>query len=319
MNFTTQITILKSNHTIDYNSRMVSLGSCFAVNIGQKLDYFKFRNTTNPFGILFSPTALEKFIGFAVSKKTFTEADIFFHNERWHCFDAHSDLSHQNKEALLQNLNNAVTSILEELKAASHIIITLGTAWVYRNNADNQIVANCHKVPQQQFSKELLSVETIRQSLRNILQMISAVNQNAAVIFTVSPVRHIKDGFVENQRSKANLISALHDVIGIPPLGVRGLAYFPSYEIMMDELRDYRYYAPDMIHPSQTAIDYIWERFTQAFVTEEAQQTMLQVDAIQKGLQHRPFNPDSASHTAFTAKLQQKIKALQQLHPHFVF
>ncbi|MGV3461214.1 MAG: GSCFA domain-containing protein [Flavobacterium sp.] len=318
MNFTTQIPISKSDHAIDYNSRMVSLGSCFAVNIGQKLDYFKFRNITNPFGILFSPTALEKFIGFAVKKKTFTEADIFFHNERWHCYDAHSDLSHQDKDTLLANLNNAVTSTLEELKAATHIIITLGTAWVYRKNADNEIVANCHKVPQREFTKELLSGDTITQSLQNILQMISSVNTNAAVIFTVSPVRHIKDGFVENQRSKANLISALHDVIGIPPLAARGL-YFPSYEIMMDELRDYRYYTSDMIHPSQTAINYIWERFTQAFVTEEAQQTMLQVDAIQKGLQHRPFNPDSAAHAAFTENILQKIKALQQQHPHILF
>lgn len=318
MNFTTQIPISKSNHAIDYNSRVVSLGSCFAVNIGQKLDYFKFRNTTNPFGILFSPTALEKFIGFAVNNKTFTEADIFFHNERWHCFDVHSDMSHPDKGILLQNLNKTVTSILEELKAASHIIITLGTAWVYRNNADNRIVANCHKVPQKEFTKELLSADAVKQSLQNILQNISSVNPNAAVVFTVSPVRHIKDGFTENQHSKANLISALQDVLATrnPQPATE---YFPSYEIMMDELRDYRYYAPDMIHPSQTAIDYIWERFTQAFVTEEAQQTMLQVDAIQKGLQHRPFNADSASHAAFTAKLQQKTKALQQLHPHIVF
>lgn len=318
MNFTTQIPISKSNHTIDYNSRVVSLGSCFAVNIGQKLDYFKFRNITNPFGILFSPTALEKFIGFAVNNKTFTEADIFFHNERWHCFDAHSDLSHQDKDTLLANLNTAVSLTFEEFTSATHIIITLGTAWVYRNSADGQIVANCHKVPQKQFSKELLSAETIRQSLQNILQMISAVNQNAAVIFTVSPVRHIKDGFTENQHSKANLISALHDILATRS-PQPAADYFPSYEIMMDELRDYRYYAPDMIHPSQTAIDYIWERFTLAFVTEEAQQTMLQADAIQKGLQHRPFNADSASHAAFTEKLQEKIKALQQLHPHIVF
>lgn len=318
MQFTTQIPILKSDYLIDYNSRVVSLGSCFAVNIGQKFDYFKFRNINNPFGILFSPTALEKFIGFAVNNKTFTEADIFFHNERWHCFDAHSDMSHQKKDILLASLNDAVALTYDDFKKASHIIITLGTAWVYRKNSDNQLVANCHKVPQKEFSKELLSVESIKQSLHNIVDYISSVNANAAITFTVSPVRHIKDGFVENQRSKANLVSALHDVLATRNTQP-ATHYFPSYEIMMDELRDYRYYAPDMIHPSQMAIDYIWERFTQAFIAEEAFKTMLQVDAIQKGLQHRPFNPDSASHTAFMANLQLKIKSLQEFHPHIVF
>lgn len=318
MQFTTQIPISKSNHQIDYNSRVVSLGSCFAVNIGHKFDYFKFNNIINPFGILFSPKAIEKFIGFAVNKKEFTEADIFFHNERWHCFDAHSDLSHQDKDILLSNLNNAVISTYNELKEASHIIITLGTAWVYRHNRNGDIVANCHKVSQKDFIKELLSAETIKLSLENIVQMIASLNQDAAVIFTVSPVRHIKDGFAENQRSKANLISALHDVLETrttqPPT-----EYFPSYEIIMDELRDYRFYAADMIHPSETAINYIWERFTHAYISEEAQKTMIQVDAVQKGLQHRPFNPNSAAHAAFTASISQKIKHLQKLHPHIAF
>jgi len=318
MHFSTQIPISKSNHQIDYNSRVVSLGSCFAVNIGHKFDYFKFRNITNPFGILFSPKAIEKFIGFAVNRKEFTEADIFFHNERWHCFDAHSDLSHQDKDILLQNLNNAVTSTYEELKTASHIIITLGTAWVYRYSSGNEIVANCHKVPQKEFTKELLSAETIKLSLENIAQMIASLNHDAAVIFTVSPVRHIKDGFAENQRGKANLISALHDVLETRP-PQSPTEYFPSYEIMMDELRDYRFYAADMIHPSETAINYIWERFTHAYISEEAQKTMLQVDAVQKGLQHRPFNPDSAAHAAFTASISQKIEHLQKLHPHIAF
>lgn len=317
MHFTTQIPISKSNHTLDYDSRVVSLGSCFAVNIGQKFDYFKFRNITNPFGILFSPTALEKFIGFAVNNKTFTEADIFFHNERWHCFDAHSDMSHQDKNVLLANLNNAVNSTFEELKVATHIIITLGTAWVYRHKANNRLVANCHKVSQKEFSKELLPVNAIVENLQ-ILRLISSVNPSATVILTVSPVRHIKDGFVENQRSKANLISALHEVMDNQQCQLN-TEYFPSYEIMMDELRDYRYYAADMIHPSQTAIDYIWERFTNAYVSDGTQKTMLRVDAIQKGLQHRPFNPDSAAHAEFTANIRQKISDLQRQHPHIIF
>lgn len=318
MQFTTQIPIPAGNHPIDYNSRVVCLGSCFAVNIGQKFDYFKFRNVTNPFGILFHPEALEKFIGFAVNKKPFTEADIFYHNERWHSFDAHSDLSHPDKEIFLQRLNDAISATHQELKKASHIIITLGTAWVYRHTETGNLVANCHKVPQKQFSKEILSVEAIKQSLKNILSLLEQVNPNLTVIFTISPVRHIKDGFTENQWSKSNLISALQEVLSVPPLGAGGL-YFPSYEIIMDELRDYRFYAEDMIHPSQSAINYIWERFTQAWITTEAQQTMQQVDTIQKGLQHRSFNPEGEQHKAFLAKLDDKIQKLQKQHPHISF
>lgn len=317
MQFTTQIPIPKSSHPIDYTSKVVSLGSCFAINIGAKFDYFKFRNTTNPFGILFSPTALEKFISFAVNQNTFTEADIFYHNERWHCFDAHSDLSHPKKGILLENLNKAVTITHEHLSTATHIIITLGTAWVYRNVQSGLLVANCHKVPQKEFSKELLSITEIQQSIQSILAHIASVNSDAIIIFTVSPVRHIKDGFIQNQHSKANLISALQETLAT---GNQQLtSYFPSYEIMMDELRDYRFYAEDMIHPNQTAIDYIWERFTQTHITDAAQQTMKLVDTVQKGLNHRPFNPDSADHNAFKASLQEKIKTLGQVHPHITF
>jgi hypothetical protein len=318
MQFTTQIPIPAGDHSIDYNSRVVSLGSCFAVNIGQKLNYFKFRNITNPFGILFHPEALEKFIGFAVNKKTFIEADIFYHNERWHCFDAHSDLSYPEKEVLLQRLNTAAASSHEELKSATHIIITLGTAWVYRSIETRNLVANCHKVPQKQFTKELLSTEAIKQSLHTILSLLEQVNPNLNVIFTVSPVRHIKDGFAENQWSKSNLISALHNTLSTVNCQP-STSYFPSYEIMMDELRDYRFYAEDMVHPNQIAINYIWERFTQAWITPDAQKTMEQADSIQKGLQHRSFNPESEQHKAFLLKLQDKIKSLKQQYPHISF
>ena len=316
MQFTTQIPITKGNLPIDYNSRIVSLGSCFAVNIGQKFDYFKLRNTTNPFGILFHPLALEKFIGFAVNQKTFTEADIFFNNERWHCFDAHSDLSSTSKETLLANLNTATTSAHAEIKNATHLIITLGTAWVYREIASGNLVANCHKLSQRQFTKELLSVQAIQDSLSGIINMVKEVNPNTQLIFTVSPVRHIKDGFTENQWSKSNLISALLTTVNRQLLTC---SYFPSYELMMDELRDYRFYAQDMIHPNQTAIDYIWERFTDAWITPEAQQTMKLADTIQKGLQHRSFSPDSQQHRDFLAKLSDKITALQKQHPHITF
>jgi hypothetical protein len=318
MQFTTQIPVKKEQNQIDHQSRVLSLGSCFAVNIGQKFDYFKFRNVTNPFGILFHPQALEKLTDFAVTNKTFTEADVFFHNERWHCYDAHSDLSHSDKNVLLGNLNEATTSAHAEITLATHIIITLGTAWVYRNTATNQLVANCHKVPQKEFTKELLSVEIIKDSLLRMIALISKVNPGAQLLFTISPVRHIKDGFTENQWSKSNLIAALHTVLNTEHRQLN-TGYFPSYEIVMDELRDYRFYVEDMIHPNQTAIDYIWERFAQAWISEETESVMKTVDSVQKGLQHRSFNPDSVQHATFLAKLNDKIDLLQKQFPHITF
>lgn len=318
MHFTTSIPIEEGIKKIDYTSRVVSLGSCFAVNIGQKFDYFKFRNVSNPFGILFHPIALQKFINFALHNKKFTEADIFFHNERWHCFDAHSDLSHPDKEVLLANLNTAAEMSRAEIKDASHIIITLGTAWVYRYGATNELVANCHKLPQKEFSKELLSVVSVTESLNSIIVQLRAANPQVQVLFTISPVRHIKDGFTENQRSKAHLIAALHETLNTEGYNLNA-SYFPSYEIVMDELRDYRFYGNDMIHPSQVAIDYIWERFTGAWVTADASGTMKTIDSIQKGLQHRSFNPDSESHASFLLALNNRIVQLQKQWPHLTF
>ncbi len=315
MHFTTRVPIGHYNNQIGYNSSVVSLGSCFAVNIGAKFDHFKFRNVTNPFGILFHPLALEKFVSFAVNGKTFTEADIFFHEGRWHCFDAHSELSDADPENLLRNLDAAVKSANAELTNASHLVITLGTAWVYRHTSSGNLVANCHKIQQKQFTKELLGVQEIEQSIRGIMRMVLTLNPYINFIFTVSPVRHIKDGFAENQRSKAHLIAGLHEAIGSNDRAF----YFPSYEIMMDELRDYRFYAGDMIHPSQQAIDYIWERFADACILTESKSLMAEIDSIQKGLSHRPFNPDGEQHQKFLHALQQKISTLRKKYPHMVF
>jgi hypothetical protein len=315
MQFRTKIPIHQTDFKIDYNAKIVSLGSCFAVNMAEKFDYFKFENTCNPFGILFHPLAIEKLIDFAVSEKQFVEKDVFFHNERWHCFDAHSDLSNSDKEVLIANLNAIVKATKVQLQAASHIIITYGTSWVYRNIASDLIVANCHKVPQAAFSKEILSVDTIKKSIQNTLDLIQKINPKVNFIFTVSPVRHLKDGFVENQLSKAHLISALHSSNFQLPT----FTYFPSYEIMMDELRDYRFYAEDMIHPNSVAIDYIWQRFSETSISEESQMIMKEVETIQKGLAHRPFNSNSESHQQFLSKLNDKMVKLQKQFPQIQF
>lgn len=315
MQFSTPIPISKYSNAIDYHSKLVSFGSCFAENIGEKFSYFKFQNTVNPFGIIFNPVSLEKIINRCVSKTYFTENDIFFHNDLWHCYEVHSQLSNPDKNELLTQLNNLVDFTNKQISEATHVLITLGTSWVYKLISTNEIVANCHKVPQKEFTKELLSTEQIEQSLQNIISIITSVNPNAKFIFTVSPVRHSKDGFVENNVSKAHLLSAIHSSIFHLPSS----NYFPSYEIMMDELRDYRFYANDMLHPSQQAIDFIWIKFFENYVNEKEFQTMQEVCNIQKGLQHRPFNPNTSSHQQFLKSLNQKIIKLQQQFPHITF
>ncbi|PKP26843.1 MAG: GSCFA domain-containing protein [Bacteroidetes bacterium HGW-Bacteroidetes-2] len=319
MELTTKIPIPKSNHPIDYNSRIISFGSCFTENMGEKLDYFKFQTTTNPFGILFHPLAIEKLISFALSEKQFTEEDIFFHMERWHCFDVHSELSHVNKEEFLKQLNSALLETKKALLEATHCIITLGTAWAYRHKVISEIVANCHKVPQKEFEKGLLSIEEMETSLENSIAILRKVNPNITFIFTISPVRHLKDGFVENQRSKANLIAALHGFILKSPTLEGWGAYFPSYEILMDELRDYRFYAEDMLHPSAVAINYIWQRFVETWVSKEVFSTMKEVENIQKDLRHRPFHKKSKAHLAFLFQLDEKIHHLQKKYKHIHF
>ena len=316
MNFTTKISISKSNNQLSYSSKIVSLGSCFAENMAEKFEYFKFQNTVNPFGIIFNPVSIEKLVSRVINEAKFTENDVFFYNERWHCYEVHSDLSTIDKEEFLENLNAILQFTHQQLTQSSHIIITYGTSWIYRLKSNNELVANCHKVPQNQFNKEILSIESIEESIQNTINLIRKLNPDCQFIFTISPVRHIKDGFVENQRSKSHLISAIHQILNLKS---QGLNYFPSYEILMDELRDYRFYAQDLLHPNETAIAYIWERFTEAWISKLAHETMVEVQSIQKCLAHRPFNSSSESHIKFKKKLEEKITKLAIEYPLITF
>lgn len=309
MNFRTQISLQKERNQIDYNSNINLVGSCFSENISKKLSYYKFKSFSNPFGILFNPIAIEKLLTNAINKKKYSENDIFKLNERWHCFDAHSDLSSSDKNKLLDNLNAAIKRTNEELTKASHIIITLGTSWIYRFIETDTIVGNCHKVPQKKFLKELLSVEEIYASLDNIITLIKSVNSNVTIIFTVSPVRHLKDGFIENSKSKAHLLTAIHQIANPR----NNVFYFPSYEIMHDDLRDYRFYNSDMVHPNETAVNYIWDLFKHVWISENTTSIMKEVETIQKGLAHKAFDPESKQHQQFLKKLDLKITKLKEL------
>ena len=314
MKLSTQIPIAKADHQIDYESGLLLLGSCFSENIGAKFEYFKLKSLSNPFGILFHPLAIQKVLERSVHQHKFTESDIFFWNERWHCFEVHSDLSALSKEELLERLNQALETTLEHLKKSTHLMITLGTAWVYRNKKSGETVANCHKVPQSNFGKELLGIDEIRASLEAMVATMRSINPKVTLMFTVSPVRHLKDGFIANQRSKAHLISAIHEVVK-----KKQVSYFPSYEIMMDELRDYRFYSPDLVHPNETAINYIWEKFKDTQISEAAFKTMGEVEIIQKGLMHKAFNPTSEANRIFQKSLQEKIAYIKRSYPFMEF
>lgn len=307
MQLTTQINLTFGQTPIDYSSKLVLLGSCFAQNMGDRFAYYQFKNSVNPFGIIFNPVSIQRLIERAVQDEKFTAQDLFYHHERWQCFELHSEMSQSNAPEMLGQINLVLEQFRQDLQKATHLVITLGTAWVYRHLKSRQIVANCHKVPQSDFKKELLSTDQIQQSLAEITSKIRNLNPDVHFIFTVSPVRHLKDGFVENQRSKAHLISALHDFLEADFKA----SYFPAYEIMMDELRDYRFYADDLLHPNALAIEYIWQKWTSAHISSGCYPIMEEVAYIRKALLHRPFQPESESHQKFLEQLQLRIEKLR--------
>ncbi|ETN93917.1 GSCFA domain-containing protein [Zhouia amylolytica] len=315
MQLQTHIPLKPEKKQIGYSDKLLLLGSCFVENIGKKLDYYKFSSFLNPFGILFHPQAVLNLLERVEQQREFTEEDVFFLNERWHCYEVHSDFSNPSRETILANLNKVLYAVHESLKEVDYVVITPGTAWAYELRNTHRVVANCHKVPQKEFNKVLWSVPALQRCLRSIVDLVHRYNQKAKIIFTVSPVRHLKDGFVENQRSKACLLTAVHDTIRD---AVNSL-YFPSYEIMMDELRDYRFYNADMVHPNEVAIDYIWEKFKEVWIDPKATELMGEIDKIQKGLAHKPFNPNSEQHHAFLEKIQNKIKTIQKQYPSIKF
>lgn len=314
MKLQTQLPVEPSSSQFGYEDKLLLLGSCFSNNMGRKLDQYKFQVVSNPFGIIFNPIAIQQVIHNAVTNYTYTEEDVFELDGIWKSFVAHSDLNANSRLQAVINLQEAQQELRNRLLEASHLFITLGTAWVYQLIATNEVVANCHKAPQKQFKKRLLSVQELTESLSQIMRDARDINPNITITFTVSPVRHLKDGFIENTRSKAHLISAVHDVIE-----TQNGNYFPVYEILMDELRDYRFYASDMLHPSSQVLDYIWERFVAVYVLEKAQQTWKEVAAIQQARNHKPFNPSSEAHQSFLVKLDQRITLLQKKYPHIWF
>ncbi|MFK8276219.1 GSCFA domain-containing protein [Capnocytophaga cynodegmi] len=314
MNFRTIVPLKESDFKISYNNRILSIGSCFSTNIAKKLKYYNFQIVTNPFGILFHPLAIEKLVKKSLENTYFDENDFFKHNDLWHSFDLHSELSQTSLSEAIDIANKKTEEFKNSIQNSDFLFITLGTSWVYSLENGN-VVANCHKVPQADFSKKLLSVSEIEKSIQNTVNQIKNKNPKIKIVYTISPVRHLKDGFVENQISKAHLIAGLHSFL----LQNTEVQYFPSYEIMLDELRDYRFYAEDMLHPSDVAIDYIWERFVEKYISEECFYDMKQIDSIQKGLKHKVFYPKSEQSKIFQQKLSEKIHKIIEKYPFMTF
>jgi uncharacterized protein with PIN domain len=315
MKLTTEVTVNPFDNPVDYNSKVMCLGSCFAEHLSKKLDYYKFRYTSNPFGILFHPQAILNVVEKSLSDEIFTSDDVFLFNEKWQSFYSHSRLTRISETETLAVLNSAKEDLKKAIKESTHIIITLGTSFVYKHLTSGQLVANCHKVPQHEFEKQLTSVIDHQDILTRLIKLCREVNSEVNFIFTVSPVRHIKNGIVENQRSKAHILVALHQVLEKEP----NSTYFPSYELMMDEFRDYRFYERDLIHPNELAVDIIWEKFKMNFISERIYPDLIKVDKLQKSIGHRQIESQGEAFEKLKAYQYKFKKELTKKYPFMRF
>jgi hypothetical protein len=294
-----------------HHHKLFLAGSCFTEQIGAKLSNYKFKTIENPNGILFNPISISENIISYIDQKVYTEHDLFLHNEIWGSWNHHTKFSDVNQTQALAKINQSQKAAHEFLKKTDWLIITLGSSYVYELE-NNKVVANCHKVPTDKFNKKLLSAMEVQHSLQTMLEKLKAFNSNVKTMFTISPVRHLRDGFVENNRSKANLIAAVHDLVA----SNENCFYFPSYELVIDDLRDYRFYAEDMVHPNYQATQYVWEKFTTACIDDQSLLIMKEIGIINSAKNHRPFNPTSNQHLQFLKTNLEKTLQLQQSNPY---
>lgn len=317
MKLYTSVDIAASERKIGYGDKILLLGSCFADNVGAKFAEHYFQTTVNPLGTLYNPASIAQ----AITDTRYPISDTRFlhHNGLWHSMMHHGSFSCADQQELVRRCEESRLALQSAVAEATTVIITFGTAWVYQ--MDGEVVANCHKLPANRFVRRRLTVDEIV----DMWQPIVASMPDKHWIFTVSPIRHAKDGLHENQISKAILLQAV-DILtaqrsNSPTGGLtsdsaqRGLSYFPSYEIMMDELRDYRFYAEDMVHPSAVAVDYIWQRFVETYMTADTQSEMRMLHQLWRDRQHRFLHPDSEEALRFNQHLSARLKDLQQRYP----
>jgi hypothetical protein len=307
----------RSENSIGYRDSLFLIGSCFSENMGAKLNTHLFKVFENPHGILFNPISVAQSLSDCIHNKQYTEADLFQLNEVWNSWQHHSRFSGISSKEALDKINNSIAKAHTFLKTADHIVITLGSAWVYQLNSQSThaaglVVANNHKAPATWFDKALMKPDALVLLLNKMVKDLLQFNPHLQIIFTISPVRHLREGLVENNRSKAVLIQAVHEIVD----STENVAYFPSYEYVIDDLRDYRFYAEDLVHPNYAASNYVWEKWVETYMNEETQGIMKQVAELQLAVQHKPFFAGSTQHKEFLQNCIVKSERLLSLYPY---
>ncbi|HNM32822.1 MAG TPA: GSCFA domain-containing protein [Chitinophagales bacterium] len=307
MEFRTPIAIPKSDFLLTHKSPILLLGSCFTENIGNYLRQFQFKAAVNPFGVIYNPISIFNSIKIISENKLYDSNKLNVHNALYFSYDFHGSFSSVDKEETLLMINNSIRNAHTHLHTSEVIVFTLGSAYVYEHKEMGRVVANCHKLPGHVFNKRLLTIEEIVKAYSSITNLFSGKQ----VIFTVSPVRHWRDGAMENQRSKSILIEAVHQLISLNS----NTHYFPAYEIMMDELRDYRFYEEDMLHPNKVAVKYIWKRFGATYFEENTVHINQRIDKINNLLQHRIKHPNTKEQRDFLAFTAKSIETFKRDYP----
>ncbi|MCF6183382.1 MAG: GSCFA domain-containing protein [Bacteroidales bacterium] len=306
--FRTEIKSQSFDFHIHYQSDIMFVGSCFTENIGNILKQLKFKININPFGIIYNPVSLAQSLDFIADKKEYADDDLFFFNEYWHSFSHHGKFSDTDKQKVLNNINHSITEAHRIIYNSEFLFITLGTAWVYEFIKSKEIVANCHKIPGKEFTERLLTENEIVKSFNALIKKIRLKNNNLKIIFSVSPVRHLKDGFSENFLSKSILRIAVNNICKQNS----GVYYFPAYEILIDDLRDYRFYDSDLVHPNNTAVEYIFNFFEQTFFDDETIKISENVQRINQMKSHRIFNSQTEQSKKFIIAALNEIKFLEK-------
>lgn len=292
------------------------MGSCFTESIGRIMGGLKYDVDMNPFGVLYNPMSVGNGLKILLENEEFDKNNLVKHHGLWHSFSHHGQFSSVDERETLERINLRIKGSSDFLHTSDFLFLTFGTAWVYRYAKTNEIVSNCHKIPAREFVRERVSAEKIIDTYSEILHKIWQVNPRLKVIFTVSPIRHWKDGAVENQRSKSTLFLAIDRLEELFP---DKCAYFPSYEIVMDELRDYRFYAPDMLHLSEVAVSYIWERFSETFVDDDSLKISKEVSKINSAVKHRSISSESSDYHDFIKTFLKKTEEMGQRFPFLDF
>ncbi len=312
MQLITEVELPEYPFRIDHHTPSLFMGSCFTENIGRLMERWMFPLTVNPFGVTYNPASISRQLEALMQKEAYVAEELNHHNELWFSFDHYTGFSSPERQKCLEGINRTFLHAKKELQQASVLVITWGTSWVYRYNPTGKVVCNCHKIPSGQFTRTRLSVNEILNLYSDVLTRLFDFNAGLKILLTVSPVRHWKDGAHGNQLSKASLLLATEAL----ELQFPGkVSYFPSYEITMDELRDYRFYADDMLHLNSIATGYIWDKFQKALVSDESQQIIGELEPLLKMEDHRSRENSSIAYKNSLSKRQEKRAGLREKYP----